>query len=273
MPERLETAGAAAVRLIGADEPPPCEVANPDGSAPVLFICDHASRAIPESMDGLGLDDSVLYQHVAWDIGAADAARHLSARFDAPLVLAGYSRLVIDCNRARDDPTSIAEASEGTAIPGNRAVGEDEAAARAAALFTPYHETIAGTIARMRGRGAAPVLVSVHSFTPIYEGVERPWDVGILWNRDGRLAEPLIARLALDPEVAVGDNQPYSARDGYGYSMERHAEPAGIPHVLVEFRQDLVDTHHGAEAWAERLGRALDAVLRAEPGLGRTGGA
>src|SRR5262249_16709023 len=133
-----------------------------------------------------------------------------------------------------------------------------ERAARASACFEPYHAAIAK---RLAGFGATPAVVSIHSCTPIFKGFVRPWHVGVLWNRDGRLAEPLIARLAAPDGVTVGDNQPYSARDGHGYTLERHAESANLPHVLLEVRQDLIDTPHGAELWAERLREALAPVL------------
>lgn len=253
--------------LIGPDDPPPFEVVNTEGGAPVLFICDHASNLIPPSLDNLGLEDSVLYQHVAWDIGAADVARRLSARFDAPLVLSGYSRLIIDCNRELDDPTSIPKISDTVVVPGNRDLGGDLAAARAEAFFHPYHAAVADALGRFKARGVVPAVISVHSFTPIFKGFQRPWHIGVLWNRDPRLAAPFMAALGRDPSITVGDNEPYSARDNFGYSVDAHGERTGLPHMLVEIRQDLIDTHHGAEAWAGKVGAAIQGVLDPDPGI------
>jgi len=255
--------------LIGPDDPPAVEVINPQAPGAVVFICDHASNAVPKAMAGLGVDDSVLRRHVAWDIGAADVARRLADRFDATLVLSGYSRLVIDCNRELDDPTSIPVISDGVVIPGNRDLSEAQAAARAGALFHPYHHAIDEAVGRIRRRGDAPAILSIHSFTPIFKGFERPWHIGVLWDRDPRIARPLMEALSADPTITVGDNQPYSARDHYGHSINTHAEAAGLPHVLIEVRQDLIDTHHGAEAWASRLGAALAGILENNPDLYR----
>ncbi len=256
-------------RLIGPDDPPPVLVENPDSACKALFICDHAAAAIPRAMNNLGLDEAVLRRHVAWDIGAADIARRLAGRFDATLVLSGYSRLLIDCNRGLDDPTSIAAISDGLVVPGNREISPEQATARAECFFDPYHDAIGAALDGLSARGFTPALVSIHSFTPIFREIERPWHVGILWNRDPRIAEPLMAALAGDPAIALGDNQPYSARDNFGHSVEHHAEPAGRPHVLIEIRQDLIDTHHGAEAWAARIGAALEPILNGDPDLYR----
>ena len=256
-------------RLLGPDDPPPCEVVNPDSPSRMLFVCDHASTAIPRAMGNLGVDAGILSRHVAWDIGAGDVARRLARRFDATLVLAGYSRLLIDPNRGLDDPTSIVAVSDGVVIPGNRAVTADQAAARAEAAFAPYHGAVAASLEAREARGFTPALISIHSFTPVFKGFERPWQVGILWNKDPRIAGPLMAALADDPAITVGDNQPYSARDNFGHTVENHAEPQGRPHVLMEIRQDLIDTHHGAEAWAGRVGAALERALDDDPDLYR----
>jgi predicted N-formylglutamate amidohydrolase len=247
--------------VLNSDDPPAFEVVNADGAAPLLLSCDHAGRALPAMYDGLGLDETELLRHIAWDIGAADLARRLSARLAAPAVLAGYSRLFIDCNRALDDPTSIVKISDGVVVPGNREVDGEEAARRAEAAFWPYHQAIERERARFAERGIVPGLVSVHSFTPVLGGFERPWHVGILWDKDPRLAVPLIEELGADPALIVGDNEPYSGRLNFGYSIEAHGAEHGLPQVLIEVRQDLIDTHHGADAWCERLASILERVL------------
>ncbi len=252
--------------LLGADDPPPYELVNPRGPATLLLACDHASHAVPAALHGLGLDESTLRRHIGWDIGAADVSLRLAAMLDAPAVLAGYSRLVIDCNRPLGSPSSIPAVSDTVAIPGNAAIDEAAAAARAEACFTPYHDAIEGMLDEMAGRATpasapAPAFISMHSFTPLFDGFERPWHIGILWDRDDRLAKPLIEALAADPLIHVGDNQPYSGRSPTPYSAPRHAESRGLRHVTVEIRQDLIDTHHGAETWARRMAAALREAL------------
>jgi predicted N-formylglutamate amidohydrolase len=247
--------------LLGPGDPPAVEIVNPAGGAPVLFLCDHASNAMPRALDRLGLEDAVLRLHVAWDIGAAEVARRLAARFDAPLVLTGYSRLVIDCNRRPGHRDSIPSESDGIAIPGNRSLDAATIERRRAACFEPYHDAIERQLAVFAARGVVPAVLSIHSFTPVFGGAARPWHVGVLWNRDPRIPLKLKAALAADPRLVVGDNEPYDARDDHGYSTKRHGEETGLPHVLIEIRQDLIDTRHGAEAWAYRIGDALSPIL------------
>lgn len=253
--------------LLAPDEPPAVEVVDGPDDAGVLFLCDHASPLIPRSLDNLGLPADALAKHVAWDIGAADVARHLAAAFDAPLILSGYSRLVIDCNRQLDDPTSIPAISDDIDIPGNFELTTEDVARRQAALFSPYHDTINDRLARMGAGDDRPAMISVHSFTPTFAGFERPWHVGVLWNRDGRLAEPFMAALAEmttpeDEPLVVGDNEPYSARENFGYSVDVHAQDRGLPHMLVEIRQDLIGTSRGARRWARVVGAAISRALK-----------
>ena len=151
--------------------------------------------------------------------------------------------------------------SDGALVPGNRAITPEERRRRLEALFRPYHAALAAELARLAKRVGVPAIVSIHSCTPVFKGIERPWHIGVLWNEDGRLARPLMARLAARGDVVVGDNQPYSARDGHGYTMRNHAEAPGLPHVLLEIRQDLVDTHRGAEHWAQILADELAPLL------------
>ncbi|HYB11669.1 MAG TPA: N-formylglutamate amidohydrolase [Alphaproteobacteria bacterium] len=248
--------------LLSADEPPAFETINLEGTAPFLLICDHASRRVPMSLGSLGLEATLLRRHIGWDIGAAEVARWLSKHFDAPLALTGYSRLVIDCNRALTDPSSIPILSDGVVVPGNRQLEPIDAKRRQEALFHPYHAAIDEILAGFRARRRVPGLVSIHSFTPVFDGFERPWQIGILWDRDPRVALPLMAELRKSPGLDVGDNQPYSAREPKGYSVTTHAVAHGYPHVAVEIRQDLIDTNHGAAAWAERFADALAPVMR-----------
>lgn len=251
------------------EDPPPFELVNETGSAPVLLVCDHASKAVPRCLDGLGLDDAALSQHIGWDIGAAEVTRRLAAHLDAAAVLAGYSRLVIDLNRQPGDPTSIPEISDNVAVPGNFGLDEYEAELRLAHLFRPYHNAVTATLARLwhHGERAAPAVIAVHSFTPVMNCCPRPWHAGILWNRDPRMAVPLLKSLARRRDLCIGDNEPYSGRL-IAYTIDRHASAAGLPHVSIEIRQDLIADDAGAELWAGILAEALTPIL-AQPGLHR----
>ena len=257
--------------LLGDDDPPPFEVVNPSGRARAVLLCDHASRAVPAALDNLGLDHAVLRRHIGWDIGAADVTRRLAGLLDAPALLAGYSRLVIDCNRPPDTPGSIPVVSDGVAVPGNQGLDGGAARARHDACFRPYHQAIEAVIAQAGVNGAdemtmGPAIISIHSFTPAMDGVERPWHVGVLWHGDHRMSAPLLAALRRDPTLPVGDNQPYSGRAPLPYTIPTHGEAPGRPHVAVEIRQDLIETPPGAAAWAERLAAALQTVL-ADPAV------
>jgi predicted N-formylglutamate amidohydrolase len=225
---------------------------------PALLACDHASARVPRRLAGLGLSPAELGRHIALDLGAADLTRLLARELGLPAVLAGYSRLVVDCNRHLHDPTAFAAVSDGTSVPGNAAVGPAERAARAAALHEPYHAAIGEALARL---GPAPALIGIHSFTPEMGGVPRPWHAGVLWDRDARLAGPLLRHLRANSPWLVGDNEPYSGRHPAGYTMDRHAEPGRLPHVTVEVRQDLLATTAGVGAAAALLATALRSIL------------
>ena len=250
-------------RLLHSGDPPPFTIANPDGQMPVVLVCDHASNVIPARLNDLGLEVHERSQHIAWDIGAAQVAQLLAARLDAPAVLAGYSRLVIDCNRPPGHPTSIAEVSDGIFIPGNHDLSDLEAENRLNEVFWPYHYAITQALAHRwrHGHGRAPVLIAIHSFTPVMNGFRRPWHLGVLWNRDPRLAEPLMAQFGAHTEWCVGDNQPYSGRE-VGFTMDTHGGAAGLSHVEVEIRQDLLADDRGCAHWAARIGDVLEAVLQ-----------
>jgi predicted N-formylglutamate amidohydrolase len=250
--------------LLAPGDPPPFEVVNPDGRARLVLFSDHAGRAIPQKLGTLGLRQAELDQHIGWDIGIADLARKLAAALDAPAVLAGYSRLVIDCNRRLDDPTSIAQESDKIPVPGNRGLSTEDRRGRQEAIFKPYHAEIEAMIARKRKAGPDPAILSLHSFTPRMNGFARPWHVGILWNRDPRLPVPLMARLIQEEGLVVGDNEPYSGKDEHGYSVIAHAEKIGLPHGLIEMRQDLIGDDAGVARWAETLIRVLRDVLADE---------
>lgn len=265
VPEEVETR-----TLLGPGDPAPVTVLNADARAGAVIVCDHGGDAVPEALHGLGLDAAIRARHIAWDIGAADVARCLAERLAMPAVLAAYSRLVIDLNRPLDDLTSIREISDGVVIPGNRRLTAAEMEARVAEIFRPYHDAVAAALAACTT--PVPAVISVHSFTPVMKGFERPWHIGVLYNADDRIARPLMERLAAIPDVTTGDNLPYSGYDLFGNTIETHAMPQGRPNILLEIRQDLIDTPHGAEKWAAIVAEALAPVL-ADPDLYRaTGG-
>ena len=257
--------------LLGPDDPPAFSIYNETGAAPVVLLCDHASNAIPDALDALGLDDIALARHIAWDIGAAELTRCLAEILDAPALLSGYSRLVIDCNRAIGDPTSSRQISDGCVVPGNRGLGEAARAMRAESCYWPYHGAVTAKIEEVAARGAIPAVISVHSCTPVMKDFERPWHIGILSNTDRRMADLVIAELSRDRALCIGDNQPYSGLDPHGYSIETHALPYNRPNVLLEIRQDLIDTRHGVRHWAELTGAALRSVLE-HPAMVDAGG-
>ncbi len=253
-----------AARLTGAD-PPSFSRIEAGGEAPhFVLICDHASNAVPAHMARLGLDQAELDRHIGWDIGAASVTQSLSARLDAPAFLAGYSRLVVDCNRPPGSPTAMPAVSDGTVVPANQAISAAEAKARTDAFFRPYHEAITACLDHVTGAGTVPILVAVHSFTPVFDGVARPWEVGLLWEHDGRLVRPLKDALAsLRPGLTIGDNEPYAIRGPSDHSIPVHGQDRGLPHIEIELRQDLIGDRDGAEAWAETLAIALERLRSA----------
>lgn len=252
--------------LLAQDEPGPFTVINPEGLAPGAIVCDHASNAVPRSLNRLGLTDDVLNRHVAYDIGAAGVAARLSEILDMPAIMGGYSRLVIDLNRPVDDFTCIREISDGAVVPGNRRLDTDARYLRVQALHETYHSELDRIIAAKRRLADAPAIISVHSCTDQMRGRKRPWHVGVLYNVDDRLSASVIRLLrAQNPDLTIGENQPYSGLDAYGYSIETHALPAGLPNVLFEVRQDLIADASGQSRFAEMLGKALTPAL-AEPG-------
>jgi len=255
-----------AASILAEDEQPPFEIVNAKGSARLVITCDHASNRIPRSLGNLGLDEGLLARHIAWDIGCAALTRQLAAMLDAPAIIGGFSRLVIDLNRHLNDPTSIPEVSDNVRIPGNADLSRAHAAQRVEEIFVPYHNALAALLAEVRAARGVPAIVSVHSFTPVWGNFQRPWHVGVLWNRDRRIAGPLIDILRRDAELCVGDNQPYHAREPVGYGMDVHAEGNGFPHALLEIRQDLVADEEGVNRWARILHDALGEVL-ADPGI------
>jgi predicted N-formylglutamate amidohydrolase len=242
---------------IGRDEPPPFVATNLRGKSRAVLVCDHASSYMPRRLRSLGLEPKDRLRHIAWDIGAAEVARRLSSHLDAPLFLSGYSRLVVDCNRPLRVADMFAERSEDTVIPGNVGITSKEKADRASTFYWPYHDALHGFIEARFTSGAVPVVISVHSFTPVYRSVSRRWHVGVHYRLDSRLAVLAIEGLRRDPELIVGENEPYEVTLDEDYTVPVHAERRGLPYVLFEIRQDLISSETGVEAWADRLAAIL----------------
>ena len=253
-----------AVPLLAADEPPAFTAQNLGGTSPLVLLCEHASNRLPRRLGDLGLRPEELRRHIAWDIGAAALARTLSHALDAPLFETGYSRLVIDCNRPPGAASSVPERSEDTIIPGNAALGAEERRAREEALFHPFHGAVTAFLDARQAAGRPTAVIGVHSFTPVFRGVARPWDAGILFDGARHFAMPLIEALAATG-LAVGENEPYRIEIGDDYTVPVHGDGRGLPALLLEIRQDLLADDAAARRWADRLlppiRRALDAAL------------
>jgi predicted N-formylglutamate amidohydrolase len=244
-------------KLLAADEPAPVTVHNENGRSPFLIVADHAGNFVPGALGRLGIPETELERHIAWDIGIAAVCRHLADRLDATLVQQNYSRLVIDCNRVPGSETSIPEISELTPVPGNIGLSEDQKAARESEIFRPYHNRIESELERRRQSGRPVALIAMHSFTPVFEGVARPWHAGVLYNRDPRFAHILMAVLNREKGLVVGHNEPYSVTDASDYTIPLHGERRGVHHVAIEIRQDLIAEDNGQRAWGVLLARLL----------------
>jgi predicted N-formylglutamate amidohydrolase len=246
--------------LLDPDEPDPVIFDNEVGQSVFFLTCDHAGRAIPRRLDRLGLLEHETWRHIAWDIGIGAVGKRLSQSLDAAVILQTYSRLVIDCNRDPDVPSSIPEISETTEIPSNQGLTETARTARINGIFRPYHDAIAAALDRRAAAGRASVLVALHSFTPVFKGVARPWHAAVLYNRDARLAHPLFELLSAEDGLVIGDNEPYAVSDLTDYTVPVHGERRGLPHVEIEIRQDQIEDPAGQTAWAQRLARMLPAA-------------
>ncbi len=239
----------------------------PRGARRSCLACDHYGRAIPRALGDLGVAASEMERHIAWDIGIAGVASALSKNLDAHLIAQRYSRLVIDCNRPPEAASSIPRISEATTIPGNEGILPAAADARRRHIFEPYHRRIAEVIDRRLRDGVPTVLVSLHSFTPVYKGVARPWHIGTLYQRDTRLPPLLLKLLRAEAGLVVGDNEPYAVSDETDYTIPVHGEKRGLMNTGIEIRQDLIAEPAGQKQWADRLARIfaeIETMLRAQ---------
>lgn len=250
------------IELLGLDEPPPFIEARAQGRSNFVIVVDHASARIPARLGTLGLPPAELARHIAWDIGSLSVARHMAEALDAHLVAQNYSRLVIDCNRDPAVDSSIPLVSESTEIPGNRNLSAAEVLARRVEIFDPYHEHIRKLLDARAAAGRRTILVAQHSMTNIYKGVRREMHAAVLYNRDRRFAGLVLEALRREPDLIVGDNQPYFVSDDTDFSIPRHGEARGLPHVEIEIRQDLISDAAGQQQWAVRISKALQDAER-----------
>ena len=253
-------------KLLAAAEPSPVIELGRQGKSNFVIVVDHASRRIPRALGDLGLPAAELQRHIAWDIGALGVARRMAAALDAPLVAQNYSRLVIDCNRDPTVATSIPTVGESIEIPGNRGLRGDEVAARRAEIFDPYHAHVRALLDERAAAGRPTILVAQHSMTDIFKGVRREMHAAVLYNRDRRFAGRVFDALRSEPDLVIGDNEPYFVSDETDYTIPRHGEARGLPHVEIEIRQDLITDDAGQDAWARRLIRVLQQAEHAFPG-------
>jgi predicted N-formylglutamate amidohydrolase len=244
-------------RLLDADEVPPVVEENAGSRSPFFFTCDHYGRLVPRALGDLGVPASEMERHIAWDIGIAGVATLLAKEMGVHLIAQRYSRLVIDCNRPFESPGSIPLISEATEIPGNGGLDAAQVSARQQAIFAPYHGRIAQALDARKAQGLPTILVSLHSFTPVYAGIARPWHIGTLYHRDDRLPHLLRDKLRLEGDLVVGDNEPYAVSDATDYTIPVHGEQRGLMNTGIEIRQDLIGDPSGQQQWAERLARLL----------------
>jgi predicted N-formylglutamate amidohydrolase len=250
----------AAAKILTPDDPPPVIVRQ--GRSPFVVVCDHAGRAVPYRLAALGLPDAELARHIGWDIGAAAVAQTLAEQLDASVIGQTYSRLVIDCNRPLEAPTSIAQVSDGTTVPGNIGLSLAERQARAREIFEPYHQAIAAELDRRAALGQPAVLIAAHSFTSVFNSVERPWHIGVLY-REPELAGAVLDLLRAEADLVVGDNEPYAVSDATDYTLPVHGERRGLLHTGIEIRQDLIADEPGQRRFAALLARILPQALAA----------
>jgi predicted N-formylglutamate amidohydrolase len=246
----------------GEGWPPAVEVLNENGRSPIVLVCEHASNYIPPEYEGLGLDATELQRHIAWDVGAAHLTRELSRRLDAPAFLGTYSRLLIDLNRPTHVPSSICVKSEATEIPGNLSISDAERARRTERIFVPFQRALGAHVEQRKRDGRPCVLVCVHSFTPIYLGVNRSVHIGILFEKARNLADAITSGLQRDPLLNVGANIPYGASPDEDYALFVYGDDLDNPAVLIEMRHDLIASAADGELWAQRLADVLAGAVQ-----------
>lgn len=261
---------APMISMLSPQDPRPVEMVNAGGHSRFVLSCEHAGRAVPASLGDLGVMPAEMNRHIAYDIGAEGVSRRLSARLDAPLVLQRFSRLVVDCNRPFAAPDCFPEVSDGTVVPGNAGLPEDDRLRRFNEIHQPFHDALAQLLDRRVAAGSQDILVAVHSFTPrLVGGAQRPWQLGVLWNRDRSFAERFLSVFqAQNPEIPSAHNQPYVVDDLADYTIPVHGEARGLPHILLEIRNDLIADEDGQARWANLVAEALGAATTSQKDSG-----
>lgn len=249
----------ALTTLLSPDEPPPYVTLNPITDTPVLLVCDHASCRFPESLGDMGLDPFARRCHLAIDIGAGSLTESLAESVGVTAVLAQYSRLVIDCNRNLLDTSAFLEFGDGIVVPGNHNLSKEHRELRANAIYYPYHEAVNAQIRRLMAQGPKPALVSIHSFTPVLNGVFRPWEIGVLWDKDESLKDIFIEDFRAQGFL-VGDNEPYSGKAPADYTVDTHGEDNGLPCLGIEIRQDLIGDADGVARIAAVMHDIIESI-------------
>ncbi len=236
--------------LLSAGEEQAGYIINENGASPIILICEHASNVIPKKLGNLGLSDADLKRHIAYDIGAEGTARILAKLIDAPLILQRYSRLAYDCNRPPEAEAAMPALSETTLIPGNQNLSVEAKLTRTTEIYRPFQHTIENFLDTRAANGMRAIPVSIHSFTKIYKGKERPVELGLLFDRDAWLANLLVKSF---PGFNTQLNEPYGPKDGVMHLMNLHAAPRGLHHLMIEIRNDLIESERGQQQWAQRL--------------------
>jgi predicted N-formylglutamate amidohydrolase len=250
-------------RLLGRSDPSPIIVTNPGGSSPIVLLGDHAGRLIPILLGDLGLPPSAMDRHIAWDIGVAGLGERLAEALDAVFIRQAYSRLVIDCNRRPGAADSIPAMSDGQPVPGNVSLAAADVDARRDEIWTPYQSRISAELDERARRGQPIVLVSLHSFTPVFQGHARPWRYGVLHRGDSALSSRMLALLCGVMGAEAGDNRPY-AMDANDTTVPLHADPRGLDYLELEVRQDLIASPAEQSAEAALIARLLRRALHDE---------
>ena len=236
-------------------------VDNRDGAGSFVLVCDHASNSMPREFGGLGLGTADLGRHIAFDPGALGVAQRMAGNLDAPLVRSNASRLLIDCNRPLDAPDLIAEMSEIYEVPGNKGLTIAQKAERIERFYHPFHSAIEAVVLPRLKFGMVPGFIAVHSFNPIYRGVMRPWEIGIIHDADSGWALGMVELIRAETGFNVGVNQPYSPKDRVYFTLERHARSRGLPAVMIEVRNDEIATEQQQAMWGDLLSRVAKTAL------------
>lgn len=236
------------------------DIINKDATSKLVLLCEHASNHLPSDLDNLGLNKAALEEHIAYDIGAAEVTRKIADMMGVGAVLATVSRLALDCNRIPSDETRFPTFVDGWDIPGNKELPDQEKADRHRFFYEPFHNAAAEMIERHLDRGARPLIVSIHSFSPAYAGEARPWNMGLMWNNDTRLAQALIGLLERETDLVIGENQPWSGKDLF-HTQQRHGEDRQLLHAGIEIRNDMIRTEPQILEMAALLADLLDECM------------